>query len=273
MKEFYTIGEVSKIFNVPTSTLRYYDSISLISPWEIGENGYRYYSKAQFEIISTVVLLRSMGTSVKKLLVILNENNADGIRSELIKYTHKIDEEIKNLEKLKKKAIQLDHDIKENCYEEKICLETISDYYLMMKDFGDKDELDIDEILNASKKVSEWARTASIISTITKENLYTGNFHEYEKYGYMSETMFPEKNAYTEKYSSRLCVCANMKVSSVEHFEADNVYTAMLKFIKENNLTITGPAIERNILDLYCGNLKNPTMFFKIYIPVSKQKA
>ena len=49
MKEFYTIGEISKIFNIPSATLRYYDSIGLLCPWEIGENNYRYYSKAQFE--------------------------------------------------------------------------------------------------------------------------------------------------------------------------------------------------------------------------------
>ena len=52
MKEFYTVGEVSKIFNIPASTLRYYDDIQLLSPWKTGENEYRYYSKAQFEIIS-----------------------------------------------------------------------------------------------------------------------------------------------------------------------------------------------------------------------------
>ena len=40
--------------------------------------------------------------------------------------------------------------------------------------------------------------------------------------------------------------------------------------IEKNNLQIRGPAIERNVLDLYCNDKKNPTMYFRIYIPVKK---
>ena len=67
----------------------------------------------------------------------------------------------------------------------------------------------------------------------------------------------------------RLCVTAGMQVKSVEHFEADAVYAAMMAFIRKKGMKITGPAIERNILDLYSGNRFNPTIYFKIYIPVA----
>jgi DNA-binding transcriptional MerR regulator len=83
MKEFYTVGEVSKIFNVSTDALRFYDRINLIKPWKTGENGYRYYSKAQFEKISTIILLRSIGTPIQKLYQILNYQDASGIECEL----------------------------------------------------------------------------------------------------------------------------------------------------------------------------------------------
>ena len=103
MKEFYTIGEISKIFNIPTATLRYYDSIGLLCPWETGENNYRYYSKAQFEIISMIMFMRTINTPIKKLQNILNEKTADGVLEELKTCESSIDEKIYELEQLKQK--------------------------------------------------------------------------------------------------------------------------------------------------------------------------
>ncbi|AZV42873.1 hypothetical protein BAOM_2264 [Peribacillus asahii] len=48
MKEYFTIGEVSKLFKVKIATLRYYDEIGLLRPEFIDEkNNYRYYSTQQ----------------------------------------------------------------------------------------------------------------------------------------------------------------------------------------------------------------------------------
>lgn len=50
MKGFFSIGEVSKLFNVKTSALRYYDEIGLLKPeYKDRKNNYRYYSTQQFE--------------------------------------------------------------------------------------------------------------------------------------------------------------------------------------------------------------------------------
>lgn len=269
MKEFYTVGEVSKIFNLSTPTLRYYDSIKLLSPWKSGENGYRYYSKAQFEIISMICFMRSLGTPIKRLKQILNEENADGIRKELQRYTKETDRKIEELKRLKKKALNFNKNIMDSCDEPFVRLEETPAFYLMCKPFGSEDELDIEEILNANKSASKWAMSAGIISTITRENLLSGNFHTYEKYGYLSEEKYPSENPYTETIDPRLCVTANMKINTVEHFEADEIYGKIMTYIKDKGMKITGPAIERNILDLYSGNRFNPVMFFKIYIPVT----
>ena len=144
------------------------------------------------------------------------------------------------------------------------------DMYLMCKPFGDEDELDIDEIIKATVSAEKWADTAGIISTITPENLEAGNFHTYEKYGYISELRWPARNRYTSILPGGKYVCGSMKIKTVEHFEADETYRKMIDFITAKGLKITGPAIERNILDLYSGNRYSPTMYFRIYIPVEK---
>lgn len=43
MKKYYTIGEVSKIYDIATDSLRYYEKKGLVIP-QRRDNGYRIYS-------------------------------------------------------------------------------------------------------------------------------------------------------------------------------------------------------------------------------------
>lgn len=268
MKEFYTIGEVCKIFNIPASTLRYYDSIDLLSPWKSGENGYRYYSKAQFEIISMIGFMRSLGTPIRRLKKILSENGPEGICTELKRNEKEIADRIAELNLLKQKVALYEKNIAETCSSDEVTLQNLPDMYMMSKPFGDRDELDIDEIIKVTRGSGNWADTAGIISTISVLDLLKGNFHTYEKYGYISELPFPVKNRYTEVLPRGMYACVTMKIRTVEHFEADDAYRRLMGFITEKGLKPAGPAIERNILDICGSDPMNPTMFFRVYVPV-----
>ncbi len=268
MKEFYTIGEICKIFNIPASTLRYYDDIRLLSPWKTGENGYRYYSKAQFEIISMIGFMRSLGTPIKRLKKILAEGGPEGICEELRRNEEEIAERMEALKLIKSKVVLYEENIAKTCSKDEITIEDLPDMYVMCKPFGEEDELDVDEIINATQGSAKWADTAGIISTVSVENLTAGKFHNYEKYGYMSELPYPNENKYTEILPAGRYVCGNMVIETVEHYEADEAYRKLLGFITERGLKITGPAIERNILDIYGADPLNPRMYFRIYIPV-----
>ena len=270
MKEFYTIGEVSKIFKVSTDTLRFYDKINLIKPWKSGDNGYRYYSKAQFEIISTIILLRSIGTPIQKLYQILHDKDASGIEAELLSYTEEIDIKISELQSLKARAHSLYEHIKDTCYDEEITVRRLPKLWLLSKEFGAEEELDIEEILNTNNATKgDWISFANIISTIDQEKLKEGEYHTYKKYGYISEHPCNTDSKYLEIIDSRLCVCCNAKVNKIDHTDIDRIYAGMMEFIKKNGYTITGDAIERNVLDLYQEKDKELTIFFKIYIPIS----
>lgn len=68
MKEFFSIGEVSKLFNVKISALRYYDEIGLLKPeYKDEQTNYRYYSTQQFERLDTIKYLRALGLPINKL--------------------------------------------------------------------------------------------------------------------------------------------------------------------------------------------------------------
>ncbi len=44
MRDMFLIGELAKLFNISTDTLRYYDKIGLLKPKYDKDNGYRYYT-------------------------------------------------------------------------------------------------------------------------------------------------------------------------------------------------------------------------------------
>jgi DNA-binding transcriptional MerR regulator len=70
-----SIGEFSKICEVSTKTLRYYDEIGLINPDEINpENGYRYYSIRQLKKMLFINHLKSYHFSLEEIKAILELN-------------------------------------------------------------------------------------------------------------------------------------------------------------------------------------------------------
>lgn len=75
MSKYFTIGEISKLFNIPIKTLRYYDKIGLFKPAIINEqNNYRYYSIDQFVIIDIIKNSKLMGMSLKEIQNIMDCN-------------------------------------------------------------------------------------------------------------------------------------------------------------------------------------------------------
>lgn len=71
------INEVSKLFNIPKSTLRYWDEEGLIFFDRDESNGYRTVSTRSIYSIGDIALHRGMGISVKELKNFYNMQPAD----------------------------------------------------------------------------------------------------------------------------------------------------------------------------------------------------
>ncbi|MCU7557804.1 MerR family transcriptional regulator [Macrococcus capreoli] len=62
----YTIGEVSKMFNLPISTLRYYDKEGLF-PTLTRSNGIRKFSAVEIEGLNVIECLKRSGVEIKDI--------------------------------------------------------------------------------------------------------------------------------------------------------------------------------------------------------------
>ncbi len=76
MKEFLSIGEIAKIFNMDVQLLRYYDARGLLVPTVRNEmNGRRYYHFDQVYLLATIRYLRKLGYSLDQIAAFVSNSD------------------------------------------------------------------------------------------------------------------------------------------------------------------------------------------------------
>ena len=67
----YTIGQISKMFNIPISTLRYYDKEGLF-PNMTRSSGIRRFSETEIEALRVIECLKKTGMEIKDIKQFMN---------------------------------------------------------------------------------------------------------------------------------------------------------------------------------------------------------
>ena len=71
-KEFYSVGEVSKICNISKKALRFYDKIGLICPDRVSlENNYRFYNRKSLLSVPIIKYYKQMGFRLEEMRAFL----------------------------------------------------------------------------------------------------------------------------------------------------------------------------------------------------------
>lgn len=63
----YTVGEMAKVLNVNTSTLRYYDSEGLLPFVERSSGGMRMFSEKDYETLMVINCLKKSGLTIREI--------------------------------------------------------------------------------------------------------------------------------------------------------------------------------------------------------------
>jgi DNA-binding transcriptional MerR regulator len=72
MAKHLSIGQLCKEFKLARSTLLHYEKLGLLSPEKSRDNGYREYSKFDYERLQKIVEYRKAGLSLKSLSILLD---------------------------------------------------------------------------------------------------------------------------------------------------------------------------------------------------------
>ena len=67
----YTIGQVSEMFDIPISTLRYYDKEGLFPTME-RKNGIRRFGEAEIEALRVIDCLKASGLEIKDIKLFMD---------------------------------------------------------------------------------------------------------------------------------------------------------------------------------------------------------
>lgn len=99
-KKLYSIGEASKICNVSTKTLRFYDKMGVVTPDYVSdENGYRYYSDVTLLKIPVIKYYKQMGFKLEEMVGLLNGESYQGMEDNFRKKIlelNRVEQEVHN---------------------------------------------------------------------------------------------------------------------------------------------------------------------------------
>ncbi len=109
--EYYTVGELAKTYNIPVSTLRFYDKQGIFVPeYRNPENGYRYYSSDQLLRLDLILFLRELGVSTKQIPKFLEQaTSREALRSALARHREEICGRIADLQGIVDKLDDLEN--------------------------------------------------------------------------------------------------------------------------------------------------------------------
>lgn len=271
MKDYFTIGEISKLFNINKKTLRYYDEIDLFKPSYVNKNNkYRYYSIDQFECLETIQYLKELGLTLSKIKYHLNTLNLDSIINSLEYQKNIIEEKIEELknmqEKIDKKIIQIQDATRFEFLEEIRELEFEERYKIEYRENTSCQHVEL--LVRKLAQVSEYKvclTYGEVGVSIFKENLKDKLFDEYN-----SAFVIVEEDTCKKELTK---VFPKAKYISIRfngyHEDAPKYYKKLDDYINENNYEIIDDSIEIQLVDPSLITSKSE-MVTEIQIPVRR---
>lgn len=123
-------------------TLIYYDEIDLFSPIERDENGYRYYSEAQYDVFLVISALKEIGMPLEQIKNYLDHRSAALLNQLLNTQEAKIEAEIQELLRIqemiktKKKLLQIGGEVVSDV----VIFEQVPEEYLILSELADSND-------------------------------------------------------------------------------------------------------------------------------------
>ena len=252
MKEFFSIGEISKLFDINKKTLRYYDEIGLFKPSFVNkDNNYRYYTLDQFQYLETIKYLKELGLSLDKIKYNLTNLNSEDVINSLEEQNNIIDAKISELQLIKQKINKKIIQIKDSTRND--LLETIREV-----DFNERQAVrlrhsiktgyDIEFSLRKLIKMSDnkiFLTYGLVGVSISRDDLIDRKYDEYKSIFIMIEE---EKydNSLIKIFPKGTYVCIRFKGV---HKDAPPYYEKLINYINKQGYEIIDDSLEMELTD------------------------
>ena len=252
MKEFFSIGEISKLFDINKKTLRYYDEIGLFKPSFVNkDNNYRYYTLDQFQYLETIKYLKELGLSLDKIKYNLTNLNSEDVINSLEEQNNIIDAKISELQLIKQKINKKIIQIKDSTRND--LLETIREV-----DFNErqavrlrhsiKTDYDIEFSLRKLIKMSDnkiFLTYGLVGVSISRDDLIDMKYDEYKSIFIMIEEEKYDKSL-IKIFPKGTYVCIRFRGV---HKDAPPYYEKLINYINKQGYEIIDDSLEMELTD------------------------
>ncbi|RDY27187.1 MerR family transcriptional regulator [Romboutsia weinsteinii] len=270
MSTYFTIGEMSKLSNLPIKTLRYYDEVGVLKPaYTNPENNYRYYSMDQFMHIDVIKYCRTMGLSLEEIKDFLKsdgsiESMIDTIKrqssllekkikelSEIKNYLDDLEISISNVLEHQENIVFINRNKKRKYMEYKCKTETPEDFELSLRD----------TVLHIEEKYG----------TVYPQLGSTVSYKDFVENGKITYTYI--KDFAKRKNNSKMKVLPEGEYITIIYDDNANnakiYFNKILEYIKENNIEVVGDFNEVWVMPRVDKNTKEKTL---IQLEILKKK-
>ncbi len=170
------------MYHVRHDTLRYYDKIGLLKPTLKKDNGYRYYTIRDLELLEFILLSRQLDIPLKRLQEFLNRGNIDDYIKLFSDHESFIEEKIKQLNELKKEVSRFKQ--KTIAMRNFVNRGNIDDYIKLFSDHESFIEEKIKQLNELKKEVSRFKQ-----KTIAMRNFENDELPEIPTYESIDKTL------------------------------------------------------------------------------------
>lgn len=253
MSTYFSIGEIAKMFNISTQTLRLYDRIDLLNPAHINnESGYRYYSVEQFVKLDCIKMCKTMGLSLEEIKELIGNDSSIESMLEIIRQQKlALEYKIKELENIKSHLNNFESRISDSIITgfNKVVLIENSERYVIKYDYISNTSEELE--MNLRKVIIDAEERFGILNSdigfsisyedIIKENkvifkdLMIHLYDHKEKLNYDNIFIRP-KGIYLTMYIDD------------SSFDNRRYYKQMLQYAEEHNIEVVGDFVETEII-------------------------
>ena len=249
MKEYYKIGEISKLYNIGTDSLRYYEDLGVLKPRR-NENGYRMYSIGDIRTLNILRELRSIGFSIKEIKEHLESYDVAQTLDMFAEATERINKRQQELDEIKRNVLERIHELNDYLREknthENISLRNLRDRHILKLSEKTLRDDNFDFILK--KLQSEYEDQLYIVgngeigSIVDRKYLQSGGYGRYEAAFYIV--------APGEEFDGQLpageYLCMTVK-GGYEQMQGE--WKKLFDYAKREGLTATGDGVELYLID------------------------
>lgn len=271
MKDYYSIGEISQLFGLSIRTLRYYDQVDLLKPAYIDEKThYRYYTVDQFEMINSIIYLRTLNMPIQKIKEFLDHKDTDTLmkvfleqKADIIKLKHELDICEK---KIDNRILQLKDALESPLNHIELCEMKERKALILHHEHDKKGNIEtyVREI-SSKYDVPSLIFLGKVAFCIDQQHLFLKEYHTFH-----STILILEKEDEYEGECVALKKGLYVKMRYCgDHSEAHLYYDQMLEYIENHQLEIIGDAIELSLID-YCYTTDKDKYVMELQIPVKK---